>query len=499
MQLLKFYKTSIEGLDLEIKSVIHAGAKRFLVVQEDERDQTLIKKFIDEKLTFHILKDVDSSPFQDKIKEYDVVILTEDKDLNSLSKQLLSCLDIEMGIVLAPLTDNYFMKRPFFLMTIPKSGTHMLTNMLSHLDIQRNYSHLPVPGKYSTLEDYTYHAPCKEFMLREWPDPVGRHPFFRSPAIFMYRNPLDIIVSELSWYKKPEIAFSHYLKTFEDSDEKLMHLIDDPLVIGTIRDRMNMYIGWLNFSNVIPISYEEIVGANGGGSDIEQTKTIWSLQLKLHIPGNPVELTKTIYNDKSPTFNKGNIGRHKKLFKEIHYKRFKALPQDFMGKMGYDINKVGVPKYIDYYRRRPLEYWQPTEKELWAQRLIKENFMGYNIVATAGQYVAVSCERGTLDLSKKSDRKKEGVHMGFESLEEATQFIKQNFYLLKPQLLDSYLNFNLIRYKDRIYAILHGLEIDLLETGKSEIKKYQDEKRLFIGDTIDETKDFVNRLAPTIG
>ncbi len=423
MPFLQFYIPSVEVLDFEIRSLVNTGSKHILLVQKDEKANILKKRFDKDSLSIDILKDVQPKTLQQKINEYEVIVLTEDKDLNVLSGQLLSCLDKVKGTVLAPLTDHFFTKRALFIITIPKSGTHMLINFLHHLGIQRNYSHNPAPGKYSTLENYTYHASCKEFMQREWPESMGNHPLFRSPVIFMYRNPLDIIVSEFSWYQKPGISFSHYLKTFKGPDEKLMHLIDDPFVLGTVRERMNKYIGWMEFSNVIPVSYEELVGANGGGDNAEQVRTIWSLQLKLHIPGAPVELAKSLYSEKSHTFNKGKIGFHKRLLKKKHYARFRELPQDFMDKMGYDIDKVGVPLRTEEFRTRFLEYGKPTEEELWKQRLVKENYLGYNIIFAAGQYGALLSELGAVDLSKESARRQEGVSLGFESLEETVRFI----------------------------------------------------------------------------
>ena len=64
-------------------------------------------------------------------------------------------------------------------------------------------------------------------------------------------------------------------------------LIDDPWLFGSFRDRMAGFVPWLEFSNVIPVSFEELVGARGGGDDATQRRLIWSLQLKLHVPGSP--------------------------------------------------------------------------------------------------------------------------------------------------------------------------------------------------------------------
>lgn len=92
------------------------------------------------------------------------------------------------------------------------------------------------------------------------------HPFTTSPAPFIYRNPLDILVSKANYYHRDgNAAFSGYLqgRSFE---ERLPVLIDDPWLFGSIRDRIVGFVPWLA-PNVIPVSFEELVGARGGGDD----------------------------------------------------------------------------------------------------------------------------------------------------------------------------------------------------------------------------------------
>jgi adenylyl-sulfate kinase len=419
--------------------------------------------------------------------------LLEDEDPDRLSEMLLSCLDMERGTVLAPITEYYYKSRPLFITTIPRSGTHMLLGLLQAWGIEQNFSSTPAEGKWNTLNDYSYHAPCLDFFKNEWFDPLGTHPFFRYPGIFMYRNPLDIIVSELKWFEKDINAFSHYLNTLKHQDEKLLSIIDDKYVFGSIRDRMLRYIGWLNFSNIIPVSYEELVGSRGGGDDDEQKRTIWSIQLKLHIPGAPSEIGKKFYSENSPTFWKGKIGSHREVFKDQHYRSFKSLNQDFMEDMGYEIGTTSIPRHVGIFRSRPLKFFHPSDEELWSQRLVEESYYGYNIVKVSGGFAAISQENGYLDLSNSLDRNKEGVYLGFKSLEEAMNFILVREIISEervPRLADSYKKYNIVRMKGRYYGVPQSLgPLDLQSANLSSFPQ------ILSGQTIVSVKKGIDKLA----
>jgi hypothetical protein len=421
---LNFYEPNLDIFYSLLNDFINQGYKRFFLVPHNETSNYVVKKFFNrEDLSF--MTGQKTTDLQLQQTENPIIIITELPNAGAVSELLLDCLNLKSGIVLAPYTENHISRQTPYLISIPKSGTHLLIKMLNNMGILQNKSSLPYHGKWNTVFEYSYHTPCKEFVTENFfktTNPMGKHPLFQSPVIFMYRNPLDIVVSELSWFMKPSELLSHYLNNFSDMDSKLLALIDESSLLGNILERMNRYVGWLDFSNVIPVSYEELVGSRGGGSDIEQIKTIWSLQLKLHIPGSPQEIANKIYDEKSPTFLKGKIGRHKEIFKEIHYKKFKLLSQDFMEKMGYDFDII-YSKHIEKFRQRPLKIHRLSLDKLWEQRLIKESFYGFNIVHAGGQYVVISQKAGQVDLSQESARYQEGIYAGFGTYNEAVSFI----------------------------------------------------------------------------
>lgn len=419
---LYFYEPGMQSLLSQVDALVAKGCRTFLAVPQNETSRFLVERFKEQKEI--VFNEAQAIPKHLGHELQPLVIVVTEEEVARVSQTLQDCIDLESGIVLSPITEDHVSRRPFFVTTIPKSGTHLLIKMLGTMGLSQNYSSLPVAGKWNVVQDYAYHTPCKEFVADNFlktATPMGKHPLFHSPVIFMYRNPLDIMVSELSWSQKSAEIYSNFLQSFHDDSARLMALIEDPFLLGGIRERMGRYIGWLDFSNVIPVSYEELVGARGGGSDKEQVKTLWSLQLKLHIPGRTQEIAQAIYDQKSATFSKGKIGRYKEFFESKHYARFRSLPQDFMEKMGYDLESF-FSKHVEGFRRKSLLLSRPSAVEFWGQRLVRGSFFGHNIVYAGAQYVVFDQGLSEVDITLESNRNRDGVYTGFGSCEEAMAF-----------------------------------------------------------------------------
>ncbi len=295
----------------------------------------------------------------------DVVFLLE-TSANALSAALMDFIDVPVSIV-APITDHYFRRRALHMITVPKSGTHMLFELLSAFNLTNGgpAQEALSPQHFYFLSPYNTHTVAREF-LRELvglPLRGADHPFFATPALFMYRNPLDVVVSEAFYCRDPEKSpVARALSS--EFGERLLQLIGDDPLQGTLRIRMRRFEPWLRMRNVIPISFEELVGPDGGGTLIEQLKTIWSLQLKLHIPGSPAFYAAAVFCEQTNTFRKGAINSHLEFFTDSCYAAVRKLDQDFMHEFGYDIDDRFLPGYlprhVERFRKRRLELTEPA-------------------------------------------------------------------------------------------------------------------------------------------
>lgn len=334
------------------------------------------------------------------------LLLTE-TDPTRLSRQLLGLIDLKEGVVVAPRTRHAFDARPLFLISIPKAGTHLLYALADAFGYDAGVicPEWPRPRHWYCVEYSNSHTRATDFFV----DTVRRsafgnrhHAFATSPALFIYRNPLDIVVSEANYYHRNGNAiFGGYLKN-RSLEGRQLTLVDDPWLFGTLRDRMAGFVPWLEFPNVVPVSFEELVGARGGGDDAVQRRLIWSLQLKLHVPGRPDAFASQVFDPESATFNAGQIGSHREKLAERARKRFLELPQDFMRALGYaaqDATAPGrFPLRTEEFILRPLA---TAEETFWdTPILIEAGCHGRNIVRYRGRFYGTRDE----DLAKLGDR-----------------------------------------------------------------------------------------------
>jgi len=341
-----------------------------------------------------------------------------------LGDQLLEHLDAVDVSVVAPRLRSHYAARPSFLISIPKSGTHLLYELARAFGYSDGVIHNgnPVPKHWYCIEYSNSHTRADDFLIdttRRAPFGNKDHPFRFSPAMLIYRDPRDILVSEARWFHKhqasPLSGYFHGL-TFE---ERLLTLIDDPWLMGSIRQRVGGFIPWLRFPNVLPVSFEELVGDAGGGSDAERDRTIWSLMLRLQVDGSPESKARSIFRDDSPTFSGGQIGAWAQTATEEAERKFSGLPQDFMRILGYSGRSGRLPDRREEFRMKPLKVLDSPFSE--TPILVQTNYFRHNIVRLGGRYYGVPQSLGAVDLAQ-TKRLPKGVLVA-ESEEELRAMI----------------------------------------------------------------------------
>jgi hypothetical protein len=333
-------------------------------------------------------------------------LLLAETDPGALSRQLLELVGLKEGIVVAARTRCAYDARPLFLISIPKAGTHLLYALARAFGYDAGIvcPEWPKPRHWYCVEYSNSHTRATDFFIdtvRRSPFGNRHHAFATSPALFIYRNPLDVLVSEASYYHRDGNAlFGGYLKK-RSFEERLLTLIDDPWLFGSFRDRIAGFVPWLEFSNVIPLSFEELVGARGGGDDAVQRRLIWSLQLKLHVPGKPADFAAQVFDPESATFNAGQIGSHREKLGEAAMRKFLELPQDFMRALGYaGPDAAGASRFPTRSEEFILRPLVTAEETFWdTPILIEVDYHGRNIVRYRGRFYGARDE----DLAKLTD------------------------------------------------------------------------------------------------
>lgn len=329
------------------------------------------------------------------------LVFTE-TDGERLAAQLITCVGLRDVTVLAPITDQHFSRRPLFLISIPKSGTHLLYELARALGYHEGVvlPEFPRPQTWYCVEYSNSHTVAADFFV----DSVRRahfgnrhHAFMASPALFMYRHPLDVLVSEAHYYERDgKTAFAGWLSGL-DTQQRIARLLDDNWLLGSLRQRIGGFLPWLDFPNVAALSFEELIGAAGGGQDAEQQRLIWSIQLKLQAPGSPASIAARLFNPESATFRSGQIGGFQHTLAAADIQRFVASNQDLLSTLGYPLDgTIALPSHRQQRQATPLRYSHETFDDM--PLLIESDVLGCNLVRYRQRLYAVPQQLGTLDL-----------------------------------------------------------------------------------------------------
>jgi len=336
-------------------------------------------------------------------QRFDVTLLIGG-DAERISAALLDYLDVPAVTLVAPVTERYFKNLPLYLISIPKAGTHLLFRLAEALGYATGGVPLEQPkgGHWYYLLNSNAHTTTREFFrdeLQRAPFGNRAHPFMRSPALFNYRNPRDILVSEANyWHIDGNSPLSVVLGQLS-FEQRIARLIDDRWLLGSIRDRVGEFAAWLDCANVIPVSFEEMVGDAGGGSDAAFDALVWSLQLKLHVPGTIENIRSVLSDRSSPTFREGRINGWRQALPAEAVRQIEALPRDFVEIFGYDASSV-LPRHAEAFRHRPLRMMSTTHFSV--PYLIETDFLGHNVVSYRQHCYAVPLSAGALDLRQLS-------------------------------------------------------------------------------------------------
>ena len=418
-----------------------------------------------------------------KKKKKQLLILTE-KSGEELSKQLLSCVDLDNVVIVAPITDWHFSQKPLFLVSIPKSGTHLLYELVKAFGYHEGVEAPEFPkGQTWYCPEYTNsHTVARDFFVdtvRRSPFGNRHHSFTHSPTLFMYRHPLDILISEAHYYHKDgKTLFSGWLDG-ADFDERVAHLLNDNWLVGSLRERIGGFLPWLSIPNVIPLSFEELIGAAGGGNNVDQLKLIWSIQLKLQVPGDPKEISSRIFNPDSATFRSGQIGAYKKHLPEDIVSDFLSQNKDILITLGYSLDgSVTLPVNRESHRNRRIRFSSVNYEN--TSVLIESDFMGFNLVRYSGRIYAVPTSTGKVQLEKLSEKKR-AVIISALSVSEVRARVaereireqKINYENIPLVIERDFMGCNLVRYSGRIYAVP-------ISAGKVQLEKLSEKKRAVI-------------------
>jgi len=332
----------------------------------------------------------------------DVLCLTHEHR-PALEEALHSQLDRPGGAVVIGRLEGHGLNRPLFLISIPKAGTHLLYRLAEQLGFTPAVicPEVPSSGNWYCLEYSNSHTVPRDFFVdsvRRAPFGNRSHPFLSSAALFIVRHPWDILVSEANYY--PKLGASALSGFYRDLgfDECVERLLSDDRLLGRFRDRILAFEPWLAFENVIPLAFEDLVGERGGGTAERQERLIWSIQLKLGVPGEPRKLAADLFDRTSPTFQEGQIGTYRGVLELELLQRLDSNDADVLRAFGYVSGEDPYTQLSETWRKQRLKCRE--DAFFRTPILLESDYLGHNFVQYAGRLYAIPQELGPVDLSR---------------------------------------------------------------------------------------------------
>jgi hypothetical protein len=229
------------------------------------------------------------------------------------------------------------------LVSIPKSGTHMLEGILESVPIMRNSGWRTITNDAFTpnvihkikhgmfANSHLYHS-CD--LVRSLADENVK-------TIFMIRDPRDIVISRYKYicdidYLHPAHTYFSNLQSNEDRLTASIQGVEN--LVPSIKSVLDDFKGWIYESDVLTVRFEELVGSRGHGSDDMREHKLNEIFkfAGLNIDKGRIRHIDEQLRDKdSSTRRRGIVGGWKEEFTDYHTELFENNLQDLMEEYGY--------------------------------------------------------------------------------------------------------------------------------------------------------------------
>lgn len=264
------------------------------------------------------------------------------------------------------------LRSPILIISIPKSGTHLLKSLLltlpgtslkgyiassldgksdkeAQFDLGREKLSRARPGQI-----YSWHVPYN-CQLASWLSARGVH------CLFLYRDPRDYTVSFTRFMMNPPShlspsPYAKWLRALETDEERLLHVIRgfalghertgaslSPTNLPNANLMYRQFLGWRNDPNTFTIRFEDLITARCNGQQDRFSKVISQMLKFLCVLNNDLsgcslsELIETGTDPKkSTTFRTGKSGVWQTEYKQEHVQAFKKIAGDLLIELGYE-------------------------------------------------------------------------------------------------------------------------------------------------------------------
>jgi hypothetical protein len=245
---------------------------------------------------------------------------------------------------------------------IPKSGTHLLVQILEAVPGLRNFDVMLV-----SLPSLSYRERSPSDLLHRIDsvlpgELVSGHLFHEAEyaqrlrrrgiaQVFIYRDPRDIAISEAMYltYMTRWHAMHTRFRRLPDDDSRISLSIcglppDETVVYGNIRQRILPFLGWLGAAGVCAVKYEDLLGPDRERHLLRIAEFVQEqadqlapgLRGSLGTQAMAGLMTASIKPTRSRTFRSGGTAKWVSRFTAEHHREFRQVAGDLLERMGYD-------------------------------------------------------------------------------------------------------------------------------------------------------------------
>jgi sulfotransferase family protein len=247
---------------------------------------------------------------------------------------------------------------PLIANSFPKSGTHLLVQILEAFPGTTNYGSFiaSMPSiTYRERSPQTHRKMIKNIVPGEV---LMAHMFYDSSYqaemekrkcahFFIYRDPRDVVVSEAHYltFMNRWHRLHTYFKDLSSNGERIMFCIKGasdanlPFTYPDIEQRFRRYEDWLMREDVFCLKFEDLISENRERVINEMVK-FYDMSVDGGINRDRI-VAKALQNinpDKSHTFRKGESGGWRKEFSQKHKEIFKNVAGDLLIRLAYEKN-----------------------------------------------------------------------------------------------------------------------------------------------------------------
>jgi hypothetical protein len=254
---------------------------------------------------------------------------------------------------------DYLAAPPVLANSFPKSGTHLLFQIVDGLPNTANYG--AFLASMTSSFQYRTRSPANvsRFIRGFVPGEIVRgHLFYDAQYaedlarknvvhLFVYRDPRDVVVSEAHYLRDMNRwhRLAPHFRKLASLDEAIMLSITgfDPPITGleypNIGARFARYQGWLRRDDCLPIRFEDLA-SESRPAVIRRIAEFYARHCAagLDIDACVAAMTACIAPEKSHTFRSGKKAGWQMEFTAEHRRRFDELAGELLIELGYETN-----------------------------------------------------------------------------------------------------------------------------------------------------------------